>query len=70
MCPENVTRKSLALYYYVNEESLLPIKIKKRKYFTTVWKKRPNSNDPEFMDRDNLWRKIKYKYLPRIYFKK
>jgi Rps23 Pro-64 3,4-dihydroxylase Tpa1-like proline 4-hydroxylase len=69
-CPENVTRKSIALYYYIEEKSILPIKIRKRKYFATVWKKRPNSNDPEFMDRDNLWRKIKFKYLPRIYLKK
>lgn len=70
MCPENTLRKSIALYYYVNEERILPLQFKKRKYYTTIWKKRPNSNDPEFMDRDNLWRKLKYKYLPRIFFNK
>ena len=70
LCPDHITRKSIALYYYVEEESIFPIQIKKRKYFTTVWKKRPNTNDAEFMDRDNLWRKIKYKYLPRVFLKK
>ena len=70
VCPENISRKSIALYYYVEETNSLPIQIKKRKYFTTVWKKRSNTNDPEFMDRDNLWRKIKYKYLPRFFLKK
>ena len=70
LCPNNVTRKSIALYYYVEEKSLFPIKIKMRKYYTTQWKKRPGSNDPEFMDRDNLWRKIKYKYLPSFIIKK
>lgn len=72
-CPKEVTRKSIALYYYVEDKSFFPLKIVPRKYFTTIWKKRPNSNDPEFMDKgsnDNLWRKIKYKFLPRIYFKK
>jgi Rps23 Pro-64 3,4-dihydroxylase Tpa1-like proline 4-hydroxylase len=70
MCPENVTRKSLAIYYYVEEKNFLPIKIKMRKYYTTQWKKRPGTNDPEFMDQDNIWRKIKYKYLPSFIFKK
>ena len=70
LCPENTTRKSIALYYYVKEESRLPIQIKRRKYFVTEWKKRPNTNDPSFMDRDNIWRKIKYRYLPRISLKK
>lgn len=70
LCPENTTRKSIALYYYVEEKSKFPIQIKKRKHFTTVWKKRPNTDDPDFMDRDNIWRKIKYKYLPRIFLTK
>ena len=70
LCPESVTRKSIALYYYVDEKRVLPIQVKKRKYFTTVWKKRPNSNDPNFMDQDTIWRKIKYKYLPSIFLKK
>jgi Rps23 Pro-64 3,4-dihydroxylase Tpa1-like proline 4-hydroxylase len=70
LCPEHITRKSIALYYYVEEKSFFPIQIQKRKYFTTVWKKRPNTNDPDFMDRDNLWRQIKYKYLPRFFLKK
>lgn len=70
LCPDKIIRKSIALYYYVNEERILPVQIRKRKYFTTVWKKRPNTNDPEFMDSDNLLRKIKYKYLPSIFLKK
>ena len=69
-CPENVKRKSLALYYYVEEKDILPIRVKMRKYYTTQWKKRPGSNDPEFMDKDSLWRKIKYKYLPSFFIKK
>lgn len=71
-CPKEITRKSIALYYYVKDKSFFPIKIVPRKYFTTIWKKRPSSTDPEFMDNnnDNLWRKIKYKFLPRIYLKK
>ena len=70
LCPDNVIRKSIALYYYVNEKRILPIQFKKRKHYTTVWKKRPESNDPEFMDNDNLWRRIKYKYLPRFFLNK
>ncbi len=69
-CPNNVHRKSIAIYYYIEEKSVLPIKIKMRKYYTTQWKKRPGTNDPEFMDKDNFWRKIKYKYLPSFIIKK
>jgi hypothetical protein len=67
LCPENITRKSIALYYYVQEKSFFPISIKLRKYYTTVWKKRPNIEESSFLDQDGLWRKIKYKYLPRIF---
>ena len=67
ICPENVMRKSIALYYYVEEKRAFPVQVIRRKYFTTVWKKRPNTNDPDFMDRDSLWRKIKYKYLPSFF---
>ena len=70
MCPDNMIRKSIALYYYVEEKRFLPLQFKKRKYYTTVWKKRPNSDDPEFMDNDSLWRRIKYKYLPRFFLNK
>lgn len=70
-CPENIRRKSIALYYYVEEKKFLPLKIKMRKYYTTQWKKRPGSDDPEFMDQEkSLWRKIKYKYLPSFIIKK
>lgn len=70
LCPENINRKSIAIYYYIEEKSFLPIKIKMRKYYTTQWKKRPNTNDPQFMDQDNLWRRIKYKYLPSFIIKR
>ena len=71
LCPTNINRKSIALYYYVEEKkSLLPFKIIRRKYFTTHWKKRPGTNDPGFMENDNLLKKIKYKYLPSFIFKK
>ena len=29
-CPENITRKSIALYYYIRETSFLPFTLKKR----------------------------------------
>ena len=70
ICGNYSLRKSIALYYDVEEKRILPIQLKKRKHYTTVWKKRPNTNDPEFMDDDNLWRRIKYKYLPRFFFNK
>ena len=41
-CPENLSRKSIALYYYVKEKGIFPITIKKSKYFHAVWKRRPN----------------------------
>ncbi len=67
LCPENTTRKSIALYYYVQEKSFFPISIKLRKYYTTIWKKRPNIEESSFADQEGLWRRIKYKYLPRIF---
>ena len=38
LCPENILRKSIALYYYVDEKRVSPIQFK-RKHYTTVWKK-------------------------------
>jgi len=70
LCPENVSRKSIALYYYVEEKTFFPIKVIKRKHYTTHWKKRPGTDDPEFMEKDNILKKIKYKYLPSFLFKK
>jgi len=46
------------------------VQIRKRKSLTTVWKKRPENDDPVFMDSGNKLRKIKYKYLPSIFLKK
>ena len=71
LCPDGITRKSIALYYYVEESYILPIKVKMRKYYTTQWKHRPGTDDPQFMDEErSLWRKIKYKYLPSFIIRK
>lgn len=68
LCPENITRKSIALYYYTEEKPFFPISIKLRKFYITNWKKRPNLDESSFAEReDGLWRRIKYKYLPRIF---
>ena len=68
LCPENITRKSIALYYYIEEKPFFPFSIKWRKFYITNWKKRPNSDESAFVVRqDNLWRRIKYGYLPRIF---
>ena len=32
LCPDNIYRKSIALYYYVEEKRILPIQLKKRKH--------------------------------------
>ena len=49
-CPNEQSRKSIALYYYIRETSFLPFTLKKRKHFHAVWKKRPNKNEPTFSD--------------------
>ena len=66
-CPENVRRKSIALYYYVKEKSILPISIKKRKLFHAVWKKRPNKDEPKFGDNDGFFKRIKHKFFYRFF---
>ena len=66
-CPENVSRKSLALYYYVVEKSFLPISIKRRKLFHAVWKKRPNIDEPKFADNDPLFKRLKHRFFYRFF---
>jgi len=66
-CPENVTRKSIALYYYTKEKTILPLTIRRRKYFHAVWKKRPNVDEPKFGDNDSFFKKIKHKFFYRFF---
>ena len=66
-CPKNITRKSLALYYYTKEKIYLPLAIKRRKYFHAVWKKRPNINEPKFGDNDPFFKRLKHKFFYRFF---
>ena len=66
-CPENLSRKSIALYYYVKEKGIFPITIKKRKYFHAVWKRRPNIDEPKFADNDGFFKRIKHKFFYRFF---
>ena len=66
-CPEHISRKSIALYYYVKEQSILPISIKRRKYFHAVWKSRPNIDEPKFGDSDSFFKRIKHKFFYRFF---
>ena len=66
-CPDNVTRKSLALYYYSKEKTILPIAIRRRKHFHAVWKQRPNKTEPKFADNDPFFKRLKYKFFYRFF---
>ena len=66
-CPENVRRKSIALYYYVKEKTILPFSIKKRKYYHAVWKRRPNVDEPKFGDNDGFFKRLKHKFFYRFF---
>ena len=66
-CPKNISRKSIALYYYVNETGILPFKIKKRRLFHAVWKKRPNINEPNFAENDSFFKRLKHKFFYRFF---
>ena len=67
MCPEKVTRKSIALYYYTEEKTILPLAIRRRKYYHAVWKKRPNVVEPKFGDNDSFFKRIKHKFFYRFF---
>ena len=66
-CPENVSRKSVALYYYIKEKGILPFSIKRRKYFHAVWKKRPNIEEPKFGENDSFFKRLKHKFFYRFF---
>jgi len=66
-CPNNTSRKSLALYYYTEDSTLFPFTIKRRKYFHAVWKKRPNISEPKFGDNDPLFKRLKHKFFYRFF---
>ena len=66
-CPENISRKSIALYYYVKENAIFPISIKRRKYFHAVWKRRPNVDEPKFGDNDSFLKRLKHKFFYRFW---
>ena len=61
-CPVNITRKSIAVYYYTEDKSFF----KRTKYFYARWKKRPGIDEPKFGDNRNILEKIKNNFLFRI----
>ena len=66
-CPKNESRKSIALGYYVKENSILPLTIKKRKYFHAIWKSRPDIHEPTFSDQDSFLKRLKNKFFFRLF---
>jgi len=66
-CPQDVSRKSLALYYYVEEKSILPVSIKRRKLFHAVWKRRPKTQEPKFADNDPFFKRLKHRFFFRFF---
>ena len=67
ICPKNVSRKSIAIYYYVKEQRYLPFSLKKRKYFHAVWKSRHEKNEPTFSDQDSFFKRLKNKFFFRLF---
>ena len=61
-CPTEVGRKSIAVYYYTNENALF----KRTKYFYARWKRRPGLDEPKFGDNRNIFEKFKNKFLFRF----
>ena len=55
-------RKSLALYYYINDNSLF----RRTKYFYARWKRRPGIDEPKFGDNRNFIEKFKNNFLFRF----
>ena len=66
-CPHNVSRKSLALYYYTKENTILPISIRRRKDFHAVWKKRPKVDEIKYGDNDPFFKRLKHKFFYRFF---
>ncbi len=61
-CPKSVGRKSLALYYYIKDNSFF----KRTKFFYARWKRRPGIDEPKFGDNRNFIEKFKNNFLFRI----
>ena len=61
-CPEDKGRKSLALYYYISDNSLF----KRTKYYYARWKRRPGIDEPKFGDNRNFIEKFKNNFLFRF----
>jgi len=61
-CPKNEGRKSIAVYYYIKENSIF----KRTKYFYARWKRRPGADEPKFGDNRNIIERFKNKYLFRF----
>ena len=61
-CPENKSRKSIALYYYTPYDKL----IKPKKKFYAIWKKRPGVKEEKFGDNLGFFKKLKNKFFFRI----
>lgn len=61
-CPENQSRKSIALYYYTPYEKL----IKPKKNFYAIWKKRPGVKEQKFGDNLSFFKRLKNKFLFRF----
>ncbi len=61
-CPKTIGRKSLALYYYINDNSLF----KRTKYFYARWKRRPGIDEPKFGDNRSYLERFKNSFLFRF----
>ena len=61
-CPENQSRKSIALYYYTPYEKM----IKPTKKFYAIWKKRPGVDEKKFGDNLSFFKKLKNKIFFRF----
>ena len=66
-CPENVKRKSIALFYYKNVKKFLPIGLRRRKWYHSVFVKRPNIDEPKFGVDDSFFKRTKNRFFYRFY---
>ena len=58
-CPDDRSRRSIALYYYVQYEKL----IKPKKNFYARWKKRPGVEESKFGDNLSFFKRLKNKFF-------
>jgi len=61
-CPKSIGRKSLAIYYYINDNSLF----RRTKYFYARWKRRPGIDEPKFGGNRNFLERFKNSFLFRF----